>query len=62
MGKLIWKGLAKLGEIGQSGGAIITGANLRRPPQEPADPLSADTPAEALASALAFLEKLEDKK
>ncbi len=29
-GKFTWKGLAKLGETGQSGGAIITGANLRR--------------------------------
>ncbi len=30
MGKVINKGFAKLGECGQFGGAIITGANLRR--------------------------------
>jgi len=30
MGKLIYKGFAKLGEVGQSGGAIIAGRNLRR--------------------------------
>ncbi len=30
MGKAIDLGYAKLGERGQSGGAIITGANLRR--------------------------------
>ncbi len=30
MGKLTSHGLGKLGERGQSGGAIITGANLRR--------------------------------
>ncbi len=47
MVKRIKKGVAKLGEVGQSSGAIITGANLRRPPEKPraapeADP--ADTP------------------
>ena len=31
MGKFINRGFAKLGERGQFGGAIITGANLRRP-------------------------------
>ncbi len=30
MGKITWRGFAKLGERGQFGGAIITGANLRR--------------------------------
>ncbi len=34
MGKVISRGLAKLGEVGLSGGAIITGANLRRPPEK----------------------------
>ncbi len=36
MGKRIKLGVAKLGERGWSSGAIITGANLRRPPA--ADP------------------------
>ncbi len=30
MGKIIWRGFANLGERGQFGGAIMTGANLRR--------------------------------
>jgi hypothetical protein len=34
MGKRIKLGVAKLGERGQSGGAFITGANLRRRPKE----------------------------
>ncbi len=67
MGKRISKGVAKLGERGQSGGAIITGANLRRPkkkpleaePDENSDPLSASTPKEALAMAIKFLEGLK---
>jgi hypothetical protein len=55
MVKVINKGVAKLGERGQSSGAIITGANLRRPPEkpraapeaEPADPPKvADSPSE----------------
>ena len=37
MGKVTWHGLVKLGETGQSGGAFITGANLRRRP-EPKEP------------------------
>ncbi len=71
MGKRIKKGVAKLGETGQSSGAIITGANLRRPAEkkptpEPEasnddnpDPLSASTPKEALAMAIKFLEGLK---
>ena len=66
MGKRISKGVAKLGERGQSGGAIITGANLRRPPEKKApepdansDPLSAATPEQALAMAKDFLAKLK---
>ena len=64
MGKFINKGSAKLGEVGQSGGAIITGANLRHPPKKKtpghtSDPLGAATPDEALASALAFLKGLK---
>jgi hypothetical protein len=55
MVKVINKGVAKLGAVGQSGGAIITGANLRRPPEKPkaapeADPADppevADSPPE----------------
>ena len=38
MVKVINKGVAKLGERGWSNGAIITGANLRRPPKEPKPP------------------------
>ncbi len=38
MGKRIKLGVAKLGERGQSSGAIITGANLRRPPAKPLPP------------------------
>ncbi len=30
MGKITWRGFAKLGERGQFGGSIVTGANLRR--------------------------------
>jgi hypothetical protein len=57
MGKRISKVVAKLGERGWSSGAIITGANLRRPPEKPKapepeasndnnpDPLSAGPPA-----------------
>ena len=44
MGKVINKGCVKLGEVGQSGGAIITGANLRRPSERkwpPAAPAKA---------------------
>ncbi len=33
MGKRIKLGVAKLGERGQSGGAFITGANLRKRPE-----------------------------
>ncbi len=43
MVKVINKGVAKLGEVGQSSGAIITGANLRRPPEKPKAP-EADPP------------------
>jgi hypothetical protein len=67
MGKRISKGVAKLGEVGQSSGAIITGANLRRPKKKPLeaepdnnpDPLSASTPKEAMALAIKFLEGLK---
>jgi hypothetical protein len=38
MGKRISRGLVKLGETGRSAGAIITGANLRRPPEKPKAP------------------------
>ncbi len=37
MGKFTYRGYVKLGEMGQSGGAFITGANLRRRP-EPKEP------------------------
>ena len=53
MGKVSKLRFAKLGEVGRSDGSIITGANLRHAdfkPLPPDDPLSADTPAEALAS------------
>ncbi len=43
MVKVINKGFAKLGEVGRSSGAIITGANLRRPPEKPKTP-EADPP------------------
>jgi hypothetical protein len=67
MVRVINKGVVKLGEIGQSGSAIITGANLRRPKKKPleaepddnSDPLSASTPKEALAMAIKFLEGLK---
>ena len=67
MGKRIKGGVAKLGEVGQSGSAIITGANLRRPKKKPLeaepdnnpDPLSASTPKEAMALAIKFLEGLK---
>jgi hypothetical protein len=67
MGKVSKARFAKLGEVGQSGGAIITGANLRRPPKKKtpdhtSDPLGVATPDEALASALAFLEGLKASK
>ncbi len=52
MGKFINLGYAKLGEVGRLGGAIITGANLKRAPEKPkapeADP--ADPPEVALAT------------
>ena len=38
MGKRISKGVVKLGERGWSGGAIITGANLKRAPEKPKAP------------------------
>ena len=38
MGKFINEGIAKLGEIGQSGGGIITGGNLRRPTEKKSPP------------------------
>ncbi len=44
MGKRIGRGFAKLGEVGQSGGAIITGANLRRPPEKKAPPAQKASP------------------
>ena len=37
-GKFIYHGLAKFGETGQSGGAIITGGNLRRSPEKKSPP------------------------
>ncbi len=46
MGKVINKGVVKLGEIGRSSGAIITGANLRRPSEKKWPPA---TPAKAAA-------------
>ena len=42
MGKVIRKGYAKLGETGQSGGAFITGANLRKRPKSSDKPLKKD--------------------
>ena len=67
MVKRISKGVVKLGERGWSNGAIITGANLRRPKKKPLeaepdnnpDPLSASTPKEAMALAIKFLEGLK---
>ena len=68
MGKRIKGGLGKLGEVGQSAGSIMTGANLRsssekKPPEaEPddkSDPLSASSPEEAMALAIKFLEGLK---
>ena len=64
MGKVSKARFAKLGEVGQSGGAIITGANLRRPPKkkvpdDKSDPLSASSPEEAMALAIKFLEGLK---
>ena len=38
MGKFTNHGFAKLGESGQFGGAIITGANLRRPTEKKSPP------------------------
>jgi hypothetical protein len=38
MVKRINKGVVKLGETGRSAGAIITGANLRKPPKESRPP------------------------
>ena len=66
MGKRINKGVAKLGERGWSNGAIITGANLRRPKKKPLEaepdnnpgPWGASTPEEAMALAIKFLEGL----
>jgi hypothetical protein len=72
MGKVINKGVAKLGEVGLLGPSIMTGANLcQRPPKKPKapepeasndnnpDPLSASTPKEAMALAIKFLEGLK---
>ncbi len=41
-GKNIYHGLAKLGETGQSGGAIITGGNLRRWAEKKSPPAKAE--------------------
>ncbi len=67
MGKRIKLNSGRSGGQPQSGGAIITGANLRRPKKKPLeaepdnnpDPLSASTPKEALAMAIKFLEGLK---
>ena len=67
MVKVINKGVVKLGEVGQSGSAIITGANLRRPKKKPLEaepdnnpgPWGASTPKEAMALAIKFLEGLK---
>jgi len=67
MGKRIKLGVAKLGERGWSNGAIITGANLRRPKKKPLEaepdnnpgPWGASTPKEAMALAIKFLEGLK---
>ena len=44
MGKNTSRGYVKLGEMGQSGGAFITGANLRKRPKEgkPLEPKAED--------------------
>ncbi len=47
MVKRINKGVVKLGERGWSSGAIIIGANLRRPPEKPRAAPEAD-PADLL--------------
>ena len=70
MGKRIKLNSGRSGGQPWSGGAIMTGANLRRPPEKPrapepkasdenSDPLSASTPKEALAMAIKFLEGLK---
>ncbi len=70
MGKRIKLNSGRSGGQPQSGGAIITGANLRRAPEKPkapepeasdenSDPLSASTPEQALAMAIKFLEGLK---
>ncbi len=53
MVKRINKRVVKLGETGRSAGAIITGANLRRPPEKkspPATPAKAARPAPSKAA------------
>ncbi len=67
MGKRIKGGVAKLGERGRANGAIIIGANLRRPKKKPLEaepdnnpgPWGASTPEEAMALAIKFLEGLK---
>ncbi len=70
MGKRIKLNSGRSGGQPRSGGAIITGANLRRSSEKPKapepeasddnlDPLSASTPKEAMALAIKFLEGLK---
>jgi hypothetical protein len=37
MGKLIWRGFSKSGDLISSHAAFITGANLRKQPQKPVE-------------------------
>jgi len=37
MGKLIWRGFSKSGDLISSQAAFITGANLRKQPQKPVE-------------------------
>ncbi len=51
MGKVSKLRVAKLGEVGQFRGGIITGANLRRPPEKkPEEPPKADKDDKANSS------------
>jgi len=67
MGKRIKLNSGRSGGQPQSGGAIITGANLRRPKKKPLEaepdnnpgPWGASTPKEAMALAIKFLEGLK---
>ncbi len=60
MVNLINKGLAKLGEVGQSAGAIITGASLRRSSEKKSPPAPKDSPSKAAVEKPPEVEKEEE--